>query len=68
MAQIRKLKQSDLLKCPHCILMPQHYRADGTCKCDDPNEHVMQGWGYRWNETTNRWEADDCDQYETDGQ
>lgn len=46
---IREIKQSDMLKCPHCIMMQQHYRSDGSCKCSDPNETVMAEWGYEWN-------------------
>ncbi len=22
-------------KCPHCIMVPKHYKADGTCLCFD---------------------------------
>ena len=46
---IRMIKQSDMLKCPHCIVMPDHYREDGTCKCDDPVEQAMmiKEWGYK---------------------
>ena len=40
--------QSDMRKCPHYILVEQHYRADGTCKCDDPVEQarMIKDWGY----------------------
>jgi hypothetical protein len=55
-ARIVTLKQSDILACSHCILVPEHYRDDGSCKCDDP-EHVQMGaWGYHWNENTGRWD------------
>ena len=42
------IKQSDLEKCPHYILMPSHYRPDGSCKCNDPKEQAMmiKEWGY----------------------
>ena len=45
---IRLIKQSDILKCPFCILIANHYREDGTCKCNDPvyRETVMKKWGY----------------------
>jgi len=28
--------------------MPEHYRDDGSCKCDDPEEQAMmiREWGY----------------------
>jgi len=53
---VKTISQADLLKCPHCILVPEHYRDDGTCKCDDAGESVMASWGYRWNEARARWE------------
>jgi hypothetical protein len=34
--------------CPHRIFAGEHYRDDGSCKCDDPNETVMAEWGYTW--------------------
>ena len=47
-SNVRMIKQSDIGKCPHLILMPDHYRADGTCKCNDPKEQAMmiREWGY----------------------
>lgn len=44
------IRQSDIRKCPFAIMMvPEHYRPDGTCRCDDP-EHRAQvmipEWGY----------------------
>lgn len=33
---IRDIKQSDIAKCPTVILMPEHYREDGTCRHDEP--------------------------------
>lgn len=44
----REIPQSAMMKCPHCIMVPEHYRTDNTCKCDDPNETVMAEWGYVW--------------------
>ena len=46
---IRILKQSDILKCPFVILMPDHYRPDGKCLCDDAdhrNNVMKPEWGY----------------------
>ena len=42
------LKQSDILKCPFAIIDHSHYRNNGTCKCDDPDEQAMmiEEWGY----------------------
>jgi hypothetical protein len=42
------LKQSDMLKCPFLIMDFYHYRPDGTCKCDDPQEQarMIAEWDY----------------------
>jgi len=45
---VRALKQSSILKCPHYIMMPEHYRADESCRCDDPAHTEMAEWGYVW--------------------
>jgi len=46
---IRMIKQSDILKCPFVIMVASHYREDGTCKCNDPDEqqHMIKEWGYK---------------------
>jgi hypothetical protein len=45
--KVRIMHYSDILRCPHVIMLPEHYRADGTCKCDDPAERRrMRSWGY----------------------
>jgi hypothetical protein len=31
----RILKQSDIQRCPHFILLASHYRSDGTCRCNE---------------------------------
>jgi hypothetical protein len=45
---IRYVKQSDIAKCPFCIMVPEHYHDDGTCKCSDAEyrKTVMKKWGY----------------------
>ena len=47
-AKVTVMKQSDMLACPHVIMMPEHYRADGSCKCNDPDEQarMIREWGY----------------------
>jgi hypothetical protein len=35
---VRIMRQADILRCRHVIMLPSHYREDGTCKCDDPAE------------------------------
>lgn len=59
---VRILKHADIRKCPHVIFVPEHYRDDGSCKCDDPTETVMATWGYVWNEQTEQWESPDGDE------
>jgi hypothetical protein len=43
-----RLRTEDIRKCPHRIMVPQHYHDDGSCRCDDPKHHEMYGWGYVW--------------------
>lgn len=45
---VRIIKQSDITRCPHVIMVPEHYRADGTCRCNDREHKEMREWGYRW--------------------
>ena len=45
---VREIPQSAIQACPHCIMVADHYRPDGSCKCDDPNAHEMARWGYTW--------------------
>ena len=45
------MQGSMIRSCPHVIMMPSHYRADGSCKCDDPHDADMKEWGYEWKET-----------------
>lgn len=43
-----KVKQSVFQGCPFFIFDVSHYRADGTCKCDDPveQERMIREWDY----------------------
>ena len=43
-----QIKQSTFLGCPFYIMDTSHYRADGTCKCDDPaeQERMIREWEY----------------------
>lgn len=42
------MKQSDMLKCPFAIMVPEHYNSDGSCKCSDPDHRAMMiaEWEY----------------------
>lgn len=45
---VRMIKQSDVGRCPFYILVADHYREDGSCKCNDLKyrKSVMSKWGY----------------------
>lgn len=45
---IKTIKQSDMVKCPHYIMAHEHYRNDGTCRCNDSEHSEMKEWGYKW--------------------
>jgi len=53
--KVWKVMSSSVAKCPYLILEAQHYRADGSCRCDDPLHTVMLEWEYSWDEATARW-------------
>lgn len=44
----RTVNQSSILRCRFCIIVAEHYRDDGSCRCDDPLEQEMmiREWGY----------------------
>jgi hypothetical protein len=56
--RVTSLKLSDVGRCPNYIFGPEHYREDGTCRCNDPGATVMREWGYRWNKKKNQWESE----------
>lgn len=43
------IRHIDMGKCPFSILLPEHYRSDGSCKCDDKvhRQVMVQQWGYK---------------------
>ncbi len=45
---IREIKQSDIRKCKFLILVLDHYRPDGSCKCSNKEhrEMMIKEWGY----------------------
>lgn len=47
-SHVRVIKQSDMLKCPHVLMVAEHYRDDGSCRCNDPDHKEMAEWGYSW--------------------
>ena len=52
---VRHVAHADITACPHVILDPEHYRADGTCRCDDEGHQEMASWGYSWDADQGRW-------------
>ena len=50
MTEERDIDQKDIQKCPHVILMAEHYRNDGSCRCNDKTHVVMLQWGYVWDD------------------
>lgn len=44
----RLIKQTDIQRCPFVIMVPEHYREDGSCKCNDPaeRERMKLEWEY----------------------
>ena len=50
-----KMQTIDPKRCPNFIFIGEHYRPDGSCKCDDPNEKVMHEGGYKWSRRQKRW-------------
>ena len=49
LTNVRYLKQSSMAKFPFFIMVPEHYRQDETCKCNDPEHRkmMMKEWGYK---------------------
>lgn len=49
LTEVREIKQADLQRCRFTILTAEHYRTDGSCKCDDPEHRAMmiREWGYK---------------------
>lgn len=52
---VRHISQANIGKCPHFIFVADHYRDDGSCKCNDPEEKVMKLWGYTWSKKAKQW-------------
>lgn len=58
--KITVIKQQSMLDCPHRMIVPEHYRPDGSCRCDDINHLEMGEWGYTWNGVF--WQGDDSNE------
>ena len=44
----RTISRADIGRCPHLIMVADHYRPDGSCKCTNAAERTMMisEWGY----------------------
>ena len=49
LTNIRLINLSDIDKCPFLIMLPEHFREDGSCKCNDEAHQKMmiKEWGYK---------------------
>lgn len=56
-SEVRDIKHEHIMACPHYIIVAEHYRDSGACKCNDPNHTVMSEWGYVWSNETMQWES-----------
>lgn len=54
---VRVLSAAAIRGCEFFILDPDHYREEGTCRCDDPDHEEMDSWGYVWSDEKGRWTA-----------
>ena len=49
LSNVREVDQKTFARCPFHIFDPSHYRNDGSCKCNDPDERkkMIKDWGYK---------------------
>lgn len=49
MTGVRFIKQADMQRCPFFIIGAEHYRDDGSCRCDDAEHRKMmiREWKYK---------------------
>lgn len=52
---VRTITREQILACPHTIIVAEHYRRNGVCRCNDPYHSMMKTWGYRWNVDKKEW-------------
>ena len=38
LTNVRVLKYANIMKCPRSIMVPKHYKENGTCLCFDADE------------------------------
>ena len=57
--KVKVMHRAMIEKCPFVIITPEHYRDDGSCRCNEREHTIMQEWGYTWDDTAQRWTGDD---------
>lgn len=55
--ELGEVDQADMKKCPHLIIAFEHYRPDGSCRCNDISHKEMSEWGYIWSTKLKLWVA-----------
>jgi hypothetical protein len=45
---VREIKNDDIRACPFTILVQEHYRENGTCKCNNRahRDYMIKNWEY----------------------
>jgi len=48
LSDVREIKQSDIGRCKFMVLVLDHYRDNGSCKCSNKKhrEMMIKEWGY----------------------
>lgn len=57
--RIMRMSHEQIRKCPFLIMTPEHYRDDGSCRCNEREHAVMVEWGYTWDDKLQHWMGDD---------
>ena len=60
--KVRTLRQSSMMKCLHFIMVPEHYRDDESCRCNDEGHTEMAEWGYVWDGNNGFWASNEEDE------
>lgn len=49
LSRVREIKQSDIGQCKFTVLVLDHYRDNGSCKCSNKKyrEMMIKEWGYK---------------------
>ena len=55
LSHVKEIKQSDIGQCKFFILVLNHYRDNGSCKCSNKKhrEMMIKKWGYKTHQFKN---------------